>query len=88
MRLSHYSSTISCKNHRHVDIQKHKPLGVHIEHNGFIAGGIDDGPESVLVDLGDLADGSAGSLQAGIDLEGSIPTGNTNAPGTSDTQAL
>lgn len=70
-----------------MDAQKDRPLGVHIEHNGFIAGRIDDGPESVFVDLGDLADGSAGSFQAGIDLEGPISTGNTNAPATSDTQA-
>lgn len=71
-----------------MDRQKHKPLGVHIEHNGFFAGGIDDGPESVLVDLGDLADGSAGSLQTGIDLEGPISIGNTNAPATCDAQVL
>ena len=71
-----------------MDARKHEPLGVHIEHNSFITSGIDDGPKRVFVDLGDRADSSASSLQAGIDLEGPISTGNTNAPATSDTQPL
>lgn len=40
------------------------PLGVHVENDGLIAGGVDDRPEAVLVDLGDLPDGGTQGLQA------------------------
>lgn len=47
-------------------------MGVHIKDDGLVAGGIDDWPEGVLVDLGDLADGG-GSVQARADGKGLLP---------------
>ena len=37
------------------------PLGVHIEDDGLVVGGLNEGPEGVLVDLGNLSHFDCGS---------------------------
>lgn len=49
-------------------------MSVHIEDDSLAGGGLDDRPEGVLVDLGDLADGGARRVQAGPDLAVPLPT--------------
>lgn len=58
-------------------VQGFLPLSVHIEDDSLAGGGLDGGPEGVLVDLGDLADGDARRVQAGPDLAVPLPTDAT-----------
>lgn len=46
------------------------PLSIHVEDDGLVGGGSDDGPEGVLGDLGDLAHSGGGGVEAGADGEG------------------
>ena len=42
-------------------VNKNIPLGVHIEDDGLVVGGLNEGPEGVLVDLGNLSHFDCGS---------------------------
>lgn len=49
-------------------------MSVHIDDHGFLAGGFNDGPEGILVDLDDLTDSGAYNVQTTAHCTGSLPT--------------